>query len=259
MAKKNKKQECPAGERWAVPYADFLSLLLALFIALWALSAQNKAKVEALKLEFIKIFNSPPKPDTLQPITKIPPPPGDIEEITDGQKSNPAQNSTTIKSTESVVQIEQLVQEGGVLEQIEHGLTLRLPSDLLFERDSAKISSQEMRNYIRDIANIIKRFPPHVQINVRGYTDDGSISPTSGYKDHFTLAAARALIVMELLIQNGVDPKMLSFTSFGKNQPLVPNNSLANRAKNNRVDLFLSADPNSVKNIQSLLDTINQK
>ena len=224
MAKKNKKQECPAGERWAVPYADFLSLLLALFIALWALSAQNKAKVEALKLEFIKIFDSPPKPDTLQPITKIPPPPGDIEEITDGQKSN-----------------------------------LRLPSDLLFERDSAKISSQEMRDYIRDIANIIKRFPSHVQVNVRGYTDDGSISPASGYSDHFTLAAARALIVMELLIKNGVDPKMLSFTSFGKNQPLVPNNSLANRAKNNRVDLFLSADPSSVKNIQSLLDTIKKK
>ncbi|MBH0261968.1 flagellar motor protein MotB, partial [Helicobacter pylori] len=42
MAKKNKPTECPAGEKWAVPYADFLSLLLALFIALYAISAVNK-------------------------------------------------------------------------------------------------------------------------------------------------------------------------------------------------------------------------
>ena len=59
MAKKKKAQECPAGEKWAVPYADFLSLLLALFIALYAISATNKAKIEALKTEFIKIFDFP--------------------------------------------------------------------------------------------------------------------------------------------------------------------------------------------------------
>ena len=57
MAKKHKCPECPAGEKWAVPYADFLSLLLALFIALWAISKTNPAKVEALKTEFVKIFD----------------------------------------------------------------------------------------------------------------------------------------------------------------------------------------------------------
>ena len=36
MSKKKAKCECPAGEKWAVPFADFLSLLLALFIALYA-------------------------------------------------------------------------------------------------------------------------------------------------------------------------------------------------------------------------------
>ena len=44
MAKKKKCPECPAGEKWAVPYADFLSLLLALFIALWAISESDVAK-----------------------------------------------------------------------------------------------------------------------------------------------------------------------------------------------------------------------
>ncbi|MFW3439881.1 flagellar motor protein MotB, partial [Aliarcobacter butzleri] len=44
MAKKKCKCECPAGEKWAVPYADFLSLLLALFIALYALASINVEK-----------------------------------------------------------------------------------------------------------------------------------------------------------------------------------------------------------------------
>ncbi len=51
MAKKCPKCECPAGEKWAVPFADFLSLLLALFIALYALASVNIEKQKALKEE----------------------------------------------------------------------------------------------------------------------------------------------------------------------------------------------------------------
>ena len=60
MAKKKKCPECPAGERWAVPYADFLSLLLALFIALYAISSQNKDKLKALSKSFSEIFEFTP-------------------------------------------------------------------------------------------------------------------------------------------------------------------------------------------------------
>ena len=41
--------ECPAGEKWAVPYADFLSLLFGTFIALWAISETNPAKGRGFK------------------------------------------------------------------------------------------------------------------------------------------------------------------------------------------------------------------
>ncbi len=244
-------------ERWAIPYADFLSLLLALFIALYAMSSRNEAKIEALKKEFIKIFDFPPRPEAMQPVTLIPPPPGDVEVITDGMKSSSAQTSAT-KSIDSIIQINQLVQEGGVLEQVEQGVTLRLPSNLLFEKNSAEITSQEMRDYIHNLAQIIKKLPSHVQINVRGYTDDGLIQANSPYKDHFSLAAARAKAVMNLLIANGVSRSVLSFSSYGENHPIVPNDSLSNRSKNNRVDLFLSADPSSEKHIRSLLDGIKK-
>ncbi len=55
--RRRKKCECPSGEKWAVPYADFLSLLLALFIALYVLASLNVEKKKALKEKFFKIFN----------------------------------------------------------------------------------------------------------------------------------------------------------------------------------------------------------
>lgn len=252
MARKRQKKEYLLGERWAVPYADFLSLLLALFIALYAISAQNKAKVEALKMEFIRIFDFPSKPDTLQPVTIIPPMSSEPEDILNAQDAQ-----TT--PLDPIIQIQQL-QEGGVLEQSEQGITLRLPSDLLFNPGSSEISSQEMIDYLRNISQIIQKLPPQVQVNIRGYTDDAPLSKDSQFRDHFSLAAARAIRVMNTLIQNGVRQDILSFTSYGKNQPLFPNTTPANRSKNNRVDLFFFADPSSgIKNLRSVLDGIRNE
>uniref|UniRef100_UPI003FA2BAF5 flagellar motor protein MotB n=1 Tax=Sulfurospirillum cavolei TaxID=366522 RepID=UPI003FA2BAF5 len=71
MGKKCKKLECPAGEKWAVPYADFLSLLLALFIALYALASVNSEKMKALKEEFVKIYDYSAKPEEANPVIRL--------------------------------------------------------------------------------------------------------------------------------------------------------------------------------------------
>ncbi|WP_345993954.1 OmpA family protein [Sulfurimonas sp. HSL-1716] len=77
MKKRCKKTECPAGEKWAVPYADFLSLLLALFIALYALASVNKVKMEALKAAFVQIYSYAPRPQQMTPVIKKAARPGD--------------------------------------------------------------------------------------------------------------------------------------------------------------------------------------
>ena len=71
MGKKCKKCECPAGEKWAVPLADFLSLLLALFIALYALASVNTEKMKALKEEFVKIYDYSAKPEETNPVVRM--------------------------------------------------------------------------------------------------------------------------------------------------------------------------------------------
>ncbi|PAF53442.1 flagellar motor protein MotB [Helicobacter sp. 13S00482-2] len=259
MSKKKKAQECPAGEKWAVPYADFLSLLLALFIALYAISATNKAKLEALKVEFIKIFDSTAKPETLQPVLPIPPNPGEQSEQTEGEKIQQSDQNSSSMSIENVAQLEDMTEEGGILEQIEQGTTLRLPANLLFKEGSSEIANSDMMMYIKRIAQIIKKLPPQVMIDVRGYTDNSPLSKTSDFKDHYELAASRAARVMRALIQNGISPNQLSFSSYGEYKPIAPNNSIENKLKNNRVEIYLSTNPNSLEQVKSILDKNKHK
>ncbi|WP_104579043.1 flagellar motor protein MotB [Helicobacter felis] len=247
MSKKAKKVECPAGERWAVPYADFLSLLLALFIALYAISVVNKAKVKALKKEFLKIFDYAPIPDSFQPVIPIPPAPGGrqedtIEERESTQQSNPSQ--TTIKK----------IGEGSVLEQTDQGSVLKLPSSLIFTEPYGDTINATMQEYIGRIASIIRALPSQVQINVRGYTDNTPIPAHIPFKDHYALAASRASKVMRELIADGINPQKLSFTSYGANDPIVPNDSIENRMRNNRVEIFFSTNPENINKISSILN-----
>ena len=242
---KKKAQECPAGEKWAVPYADFLSLLLALFIALWAISSTESSKAKA-----------PPKSSIFQPIFQRPPDPGEVHEDTEGKNPQTADGSASaVAVKDSITQIQMLIQEGGVLEQIEQGITLRLPADLLFEEGRADLNNEEMITYVRRIAEIINKLPPEVKIDVRGYTDDKPLSSNAKYKDLYELAAARAYAVMSNLLANGVNPEKLPYSSYGKYSPVAPNTTLEKRAKNNRVEIFLSSSPSSVRTIKSVLDS----
>ena len=252
---KKKCPECPAGEKWAVPYADFLSLLLALFIALWAISSTESSKAKALSQAIITVFNNPPKSSIFQPIFQRPPDPGEVREDTEGKQPQTADGEAAVSvKHDNLKQIETLVQEGGVLEQIEQGIILRLPADLLFEEGRADLNNEEMITYVRRIAEIIKKLPPEVKIDVRGYTDDKPLANNAPYKDLYELAAARAYAVMDNLLANGVNPERLSYSSYGQYSPVAPNTTIENRAKNNRVEIFLSSSPNSVNTIKSILD-----
>lgn len=246
---KKKHADHGVSEKWAIPYADFLSLLLALFIALYAISAQNKAKVEALKKEFLKIFDYPELAKKIPPTTKNEPFGKSKEDVRE------TSSSASPISLESVPQFSRLVQEGVALEQIERGIKLELPSSLNFHPNVATIDNHEMRDYIRDIARIIKQLPDGVKINVRGFTDNSALPMDSLFPDHFSLGSERAKNVANLLIENGVDPKKISMTSFGANSPLYPNTSVENRARNNRVEIFISTDENAVDAVKSVLDS----
>lgn len=257
MAKKHKckKVECPPGEKWAVPTADFFSLLLALFIALYAIASVNKEKIRALKEEFVKIYDYAPVPETVTPV---------VNEVSESKPTpdataNPAGaapvaeggsllvGSPPTKSTEGVSESVKKIQQDlknasmgvGPLDQSMDGVLLKLPTSIPFRGANATIDNEELHLFIRRVADIINTLPPSVDISIRGYTDDQPLPKGTPYIDNIELSAKRAETVMRELIRNGVAAERLSTAGFGSAKPVVENTNEENRAKNRRVEFYM--------------------
>lgn len=255
MSKKKAKKcpECPAGEKWAVPIADFFSLLLALFIALYALASVNKEKVRALKEEFVKIYDYAPAPEEISPVLPMNPESTDKSEKSSSGKmpvssggalldTTPTMGdgSTVASSSESDEQDAQNVSVGeGALDQTMDGVLLKLPATIPFRGSNASIDDQEMHLFVKRVADIINTLPPTVDISVRGYTDNLVLPRGSQFRDNLDLSSARAATVVRELIANGVAADRLSSAGFGAGKPLAANTSEANRAKNRRVEFYM--------------------
>ena len=239
---KHKCPECPAGEKWAVPYADFLSLLLALFIALWAISESNPSKVEALKTEFIKIFDYTPSQTVEQESPN--------QQRFKGASQRPQEELEALKSLAAAQQ--QMIQQLRMaLDQSENQVALQLPARVEFERGKAEIKSNDVQDFLKYMVEFSLRLPPKVQIEIRGYTDNSDTAVNS-----FNLGYERAKNVAEYFINGGVSVKNISIKSYGLNSPLENND--ASSIKNNRAEIFYKIDTTDEQTQQSVLDSINQ-
>jgi len=273
MAKKKCKKcpDCPAGEKWAVPTADFFSLLLALFIALYALSSVNKEKVRAVKEEFVKIYDYAPAPEEISPVLPMNPESTDKSEKSSAGKMPISKGGALLENTPSMgegkaeasseqeAQLQNVSAGEGALDQTMDGVLLKLPATIPFRGSNASIDDQEMHLFIKRVADIIKTLPPTVDISVRGYTDDQVLPKGTQYRDNFELSSARAATVVRELIQNGIPAERLSSAGFGAGKPLAANTSEANRAKNRRVEfyMFVSNDKKlDEKKQKSVLDSL---
>lgn len=241
MAKK-KQQECPAGEKWAVPYADFLSLLLALFIALWAISESNPSKAEALKTEFIKIFDFTPSQT--------------VEQETPNQKqhkgaSQKRQDELEALKSLTTAQQETIQQLRQALDQSENQVALQLPARVEFERGSAEIKTGDVADFIKYMVEFSLQLPSTVQIEIRGYTDNSDTATNS-----FNLGYERAKNVAQYFLNGGVSVKNLSIKSFGLNSPLENND--ASSPKNNRAEIYYKIDIIDSEVQKSVLENLEQ-
>jgi chemotaxis protein MotB len=116
---------------------------------------------------------------------------------------------------------------------------ISLSSEILFLPDSAELTP-EAAELLLAFARIMR--DSDIEIAVEGHTDN--LPPqTEGVEDNWDLSVDRALSVLFLLQgEGGVAAERLSAYGYGGEKPAVSNNSPANRAKNNRVDLVLDFD-----------------
>lgn len=211
MAKKCPKCECPAGEKWAVPFADFLSLLLALFIALYALASVNIEKQKALKEEFVKIYSYADTNSMEQ---------SDEEEKAKTDKESQDEiEGKAAAADEAISQLEQLEQKNknGNLEEVEEGTFMAIPAQLLFEQGKAELTSQYAPAFLSRIAKLFAVMPEDTEINVKGYAEDSEIK-SSKYQDALELSTARANNVIRELVKYKISPERLYSSGYGSSK-----------------------------------------
>ncbi len=115
-------------------------------------------------------------------------------------------------------------------------MVLVLPNDVLFDSGKAELKphgKQTLAAVGEVLGTIDKR-----RFQVAGHTDDQPIR-FSGFPSNWELSTARALAVVNLLVQSGMRPQTLSAAGYGEFDPLSPNDSAASRAKNRRTEITL--------------------
>lgn len=210
MAKKCPKCECPAGEKWAVPFADFLSLLLALFIALYALASVNIDKQKALKEEFVKIYGFNSASDTMKEQEET------EKSMTDKERDDEVQSKkiTAEETVSSLDKLESINAKGGDLFEKNDGTFMSIPAQLLFETGKAELTSQYAPVFLGRLAKILSSMPRDTEINVKGFAEEGEIR-NSKYQDALELSTARANNVIRELIKYKVSGDRLFSSGFG--------------------------------------------
>ena len=224
--KSEEKLETAGMMRWLLTYADMITLMLALFIILFAMSTISRVKVQAFAKSVSGGFNN---------VWSVNQPP-----------NGGANGSSSFEASSSIPaiqkELEKYVKQNHLNNQVQihaeaRGLVITLLNDKSFyDSGSAQLRPQTQR-LIDGIAPFLKRNTN--EIVVQGYADNQPIA-TEQYPSNWELSAARAVGVARHLVEDdGVSPKRISATGYGQYRPRTNNATEAERQQNRRVDIVL--------------------
>ncbi|WP_047980871.1 flagellar motor protein MotB [Ornithinibacillus contaminans] len=246
MSKNKKhKEEHHVDESWLLPYADLLTLLVALFIVLFAMSEIDTKKYEELAAVFRNEFSSGDEgimdnPSPIPP-TEVRPEQKDKEEEHDKEETE--EGTTELLNLQELQErINQYINENNLTDSLatqlsEEGLMISIKNDISFDSGSAVVK-EDGRVVAREISNLLYTDPPH-QVVISGHTDDVPMN-NSQFGSNWELSVMRAVNFMNLVLENeDLDPTTFSAKGFGEFKPLVPNDSAENRARNRRVEVLI--------------------
>jgi chemotaxis protein MotB len=235
-------------ERWLLTYADMITLLLALFVVLFSISAVNISKFKTLKQTLEQAFS----PHILSGGGSIIPNGGNEatkEKAAAAIEALHAQRASAAKTAAEQEQfaalkrkLDEYAKEHGFANQIEtvinqRGLVIRLLTDrVLFDSGSATLKPQAAP-LLNEISGLVNLDRSH-DISVEGNTDDVPIS-TSEFPSNWELSVARATGVVTFMIGHGVAARRLEASGVAGERPIAPNTDEGGRERNRRVEIAL--------------------
>jgi chemotaxis protein MotB len=256
-------------ERWLLTYSDMITLLMALFIVMWAISSVNISKFNQLKAALQSAFSAKVLPANSSILTGQQSPfSQDGSPVQPLNASSSASQVVTVRSikaelaskisasiatqaavqdVENLLHIEQVVQQyakdHGFAKLVstkidQRGLVVRLLTDgVLFDSGQAQLKPQGLP-LLAEISKLLASADIVNPVRVEGNTDDVAIH-SAQYPSNWELSTARADAVLEFLLGHGVVPKRLSATGYGDVNPVASNETTTGRATNRRVDLVI--------------------
>lgn len=273
--KRKKKHEDHVDESWLIPYADVLTLLLALFIVLFAASEVNSEKFQEISDSFNRelqggtgILENQSAVETFEDTSKLAEPndvdptegeatipPGEIEEEQEEEQVDD-KIELTAEEIEKLALAEDYKELAAIQDKIKayivernmedkleaeltsKGLVLKIKDGVLYGSGSADLSAGA-QTLAEEIGKMLVTDPPR-SIYIEGHTDNIP-SNSKAFPSNWELSSSRAINFMKILLENNeLDPAKFSSTGFAEHQPIASNDTAEGRAENRRVEVLIS-------------------
>jgi chemotaxis protein MotB len=248
MARRSRRQDEENHERWLISYADFITLLFALFVVLYAISKvdENKYKVLGNSLNFA--FGSPAlvKPGIVDPSKPVVQSEQELllKALVDKRNARLAeqqrkQNEAMQAMVGNLKQVlAPLVKNDQVnVTQTPRGVVLDINASALFEQGEATLQPAATRT-LTAVAKVLGAGTEAIE--VEGHTDDIPIF-TPQFPSNWELSAVRASSVVRLFIDQGVAAERLRAVGLASYHPISSNDTPEGRARNRRVTVTIVA------------------
>ncbi len=250
-------------ERWAIPYGDLVTLLLAFFVVMYSISHVNQGKYRVLAqslahafagaprvIEPIQVGQQPTQSPLISTIHSLQPAAPDgsalpkmmlVHNSAKAQRAGASGNAASVSQFAKLAArvrkaLAPLVQSGAITVHAKpYWLEVGIHTDLLFPSGVATLSPQAVP-VIQRIAGLLAPLPNALRIE--GYTDDQSIH-TAAFPSNWELSAARAATVARLFVDHGVDPRRLGVIGWSQYRPLGSNGTPQGRNRNRRVEIIV--------------------
>lgn len=220
-------------ESWLIPYADILTLLLALFIVLYAASSIDKVKYQSIMGSFQSELMGTKIADEKVGLTPTPPSP--LPEI-----ETPIDETKDSELDQLKQQLEAYIEENNLqdvvsFQETKKGIEVSLKDVILFDsgRADLKENSFPTLNGIVGLINTVLN-----PISIEGHTDNVPAHNTI-FSSNWELSAARAASVLHFFESRQVAANRLQFSGYGEYHPLYPNDSDEHRQENRRVTIVI--------------------
>ncbi|MDR1062215.1 MAG: OmpA family protein [Clostridiales bacterium] len=266
---RKKRHEGHADESWLLPYSDLMTLLLALFIVLFAASKVDEAKFQAIREAFATQFAGgtklpeggdgllpevvlpilPDDQEEAEPAPSEPDEPEESEESEDPEQPDQEQSEPEQPNPDLAELFDSLtgyiatndLSDNMALKLSSEEVLVTLSSDVWFASGSAELTP-EMRVFAVTLADLLAQSQKTHPINIiiTGHTDDRPIH-TAAFPSNWHLSVARAVNFMEIMLENSTfDPRIFSARGYGEYEPIDTSGTPEGLQHNRRVEVLLS-------------------